>query len=128
MANIQTRMFGTGLAALNQNLHMEHPSDSWVQSVDFRCLSLLPASSQLSHSDVDHMFRALQMSPVLIGIWAFIGILSKRTGQGLTARAHPIIPAKSRAAGPIGTAQPQASGTPMEVEMGQGQDGGWVHG
>lgn len=129
MANIQTRMFGRGLAALVQiKLHMEHPNNSWVQSADFQRLSLLLVSSQLSHRDADHMFRALQMSPALTGIWALTGILSKGTGQALTARTQTIVPARSRASGPAGTAQPQALGTSMEVEMGRGQDGLWVYG
>lgn len=86
---------------------MEHPNDSWVHTANFQHLSLLPASSQLSHRDADHVFRALQMSPALTGMWEFIGILSKGTGQGLTARAHPIFPGRSRAGGTADTPSPR---------------------
>lgn len=97
---------------------MEHPNNLWVQSTDFQSLSLLPASSPLSHRDADHVLRALQISAALIGIWAFIGILSKGTGQGLTAHGA----SQEQSSGPVGTGQPQPLGSSMEVEMGPGQD------
>lgn len=87
----------------------EHPNNLWVQSADFQCLSLLTASSQLSHRDADHVLRALQISAVLIGIWAFIGILSKGTGQGLTAH---------------GASQEQSSGDRPAPAIGQLHGGG----
>ncbi|RLW09935.1 hypothetical protein DV515_00002048 [Chloebia gouldiae] len=74
------------------------------------------------------LWQAEHPGPWLVAIGAIEKYVNIRgSGQGLTARAHPMVPASSRAGGPAGSPQPQASDPSMGVEMGQRQDGLWVH-
>lgn len=80
---------------------MTHEHNQLTSSV----LSFFPASSQFSHRDVDHVFRSLPgPANTSVSLWVSKWILPKVSGQGLTARAHPTTPGRSRTMGALGAA------------------------